>query len=74
MGGGAGQDYSKTVQSANYSANHAGRGMLAVVGESVKYILIWRNFNSLISESSTANPILWTPPHPEEYVCNDNIL
>lgn len=68
MGGGAGQDYSKTAQSANYSANHTGRGMLAVVGESVKYIRIWRNFNSLISESSTANPIFMDPTSSRKIV------
>lgn len=48
---------SKAVHSANYIADHTRRGALEVVRESARYIERWRNFNSSISENSTANPI-----------------
>lgn len=48
---------SKAVHSANYSADHTRRGVLEIVRESTRYFERWRNFNSSISENSTANPI-----------------
>lgn len=57
------------MQSANYSVDR----VLGVVKESAKYIQRQRNFNSLISERSTANLIFMDPPQPEEQVNHDNI-